>query len=184
MVCACILPAGTLHGFPCTGAQEHCVSSCACWCLLGGHGSFYPKQIKSQQHPFGLAKIPGSSSRESSTICLQVRGLVLGSGQAVRSRERQRALLGAPCAGQGEEQPHRAIAVSHGAEPCIPGSSHRQVAELFRPVPSCLGRWLMAPGLDCNRYQGAHRHSPGTGTEQLSREARGGHGAAGHQRGL
>lgn len=35
----------------------------------------------------------------------------------MRSKERQRALRGAPCAGQGEDQPPRAIAVSTGLNP-------------------------------------------------------------------
>lgn len=64
---------------------------------------FYPKQIKSQQHPSGLPKTPASSFREPSTLLLQVRGPMADEGQAVRGRERQRGLLRAPCAGQGEE---------------------------------------------------------------------------------
>lgn len=61
---------------------------------------FYPQQIKSQQPPFGLAKTPGSSFRESSTLLLQVGGPMADDGQAVRGRERQRALLRAPVQGR------------------------------------------------------------------------------------
>ena len=89
--------------------------------------------------------------------------LVPGSGHAAESRERQCALLGASCAGQGKQEPSRGrgragldgqpcslrgITTSHGAGPWVVGSMHKWEAELFGPITSCLGKLLVAQSSD------------------------------------